>query len=149
MMRKQIKTIRPIPSAHRRFAAAATEFAVTLPLLLLLGLGSIEMGRAVAVYSLLSNAVRVGAEYGATHGYTSYNYASWQNQVSQQVQAAVQGNAPINASGLTVTVSGTSEPYGLNLVNVSASYQYTTITQWPFLPNQFTLTHDVAMRRFR
>jgi Flp pilus assembly protein TadG len=148
-MQKQARPIRKIQGSRPRLAAAATEFAVTLPLLLLLGLGSIELGRAVAVYSMLSNAVRVGAEYGATHGYANYNYASWQNQVSQQVQTAVQGNQPINSSGLAVTVSATTEPNGLNLVTVSASYQYQTITQWPLLPNQFTLTHDVAMRRFR
>ncbi len=146
-MRKQAN--RNCSGARPRLAAAATEFAVTLPLLLLLGLGSIEMGRAVAVFSLLSNAVRVGAEYGATHGYTNYNYASWQNQVSQQVQAAVQGNQPINSSGLTVTVTGTAEPNGMNLVTVTASYPYQTITQWPLLPTEFTLTHTVAMRRFR
>ena len=148
-MRKQAQAIRKIPGARPRLAAAATELAVTLPLLLLLGLGSTELGRAVAVYSMLSNAVRVGAEYGATHGYTSSNYASWQNQVSQQGQAAVQGNQPINSSGLAVTVSGTAEPNGFNLVTVSVSYPYQTITQWPGLPNQFTLTHSVAMRRFR
>jgi Flp pilus assembly protein TadG len=146
-MRKQAN--RNCSGARPRLAAAATEFAVTLPLLLLLGLGSIEMGRAVAVFSLLSNAVRVGAEYGATHGYTNYNYASWQNQVSQQVQAAVQGNQPINSSGLTVTVTGTAEPNGMNLVTVTASYPYQTITQWPLLPTEFTLIHTVAMRRFR
>lgn len=148
-MRRQSRASHETRRPHRRLAAAAIEFAVTLPLLLLLALGSIEIGRAVAVYSLLSNAVRVGAEYGATHGYTNYNYASWQSLVAQQVQTAVQGNQPINSSGLNVTVSGTAEPNGLNLVTVTASYQYTTITQWPYLPNQFTLTHNVAMRRFR
>jgi Flp pilus assembly protein TadG len=148
-MRKQAKAVHKVQGACPRHAAAATEFAVVLPLLLLLALGAVELGRAVAAFSILSNAARVGAEYGATHGYTNYNYASWQNQVAQQVQAAVQGNQPINPSGVAVTVTGTAEPNGMNLVTVSASYPYQTITQWPSLPNQFTLTHSVAMRRFR
>jgi Flp pilus assembly protein TadG len=132
-----------------RRAAAATELALTLPLLLLLAFGCVELGRAVSIYTMVSCAARAGAEYGATHGYTSYTYASWQGQVAQQVQNAVQGNPSFNSSLLSVNVNTTPETGGFNLTTVTANYQFSTITQWPGLPHQFTITHTVGMRRYR
>jgi Flp pilus assembly protein TadG len=136
-------------ASKTRRAAAATELALTLPLLLLVAFGCAELGRAVAIYSMVSCAARVGAEYGATHGYTNYTYASWQNQVVQQAQNAVQGNPSFNSSLMSVSVNTTAEAGGFNLTTVTANYQFSTITQWPGLPHQFTITHTVGMRRYR
>jgi Flp pilus assembly protein TadG len=132
-----------------RRAAAATELALTLPLLLLLAFGCVELGRAVSIYTMVSCAARAGAEYGATHGYSNYTYSSWQSQVTQQVQNAVQGNPSFNSSLLSVSVNTTPEAGGFNLATVTANYQFNTITQWPGLPHQFTITHTVGMRRYR
>jgi Flp pilus assembly protein TadG len=143
-------TIAPSCDQRRgRRAAAALELALTLPLLLLLTFGAIELGRAVSVYSMVSCAARAGAEYGATHGYSAYTYSSWQTQVTQQVQNSVQGNASLDASQLSVAVNTTPETGGFNLTTVTANYQFKTITQWPGLPHQFTITHTVGMRRYR
>jgi len=133
----------------RRRAAAATELALTLPLLLLLAFGCVELGRAVSIYTMVSCAARAGAEYGAIHGYSNYTYSSWQSQVTQQVQNAVQGNSSFNSSLLSVSVNATPETGGFNLATVTANYQFSTITQWPGLPHQFTITHTVGMRRYR
>jgi Flp pilus assembly protein TadG len=132
-----------------RAGAAATELALTLPLLLLLAFGCVELGRAVAIYTMVSCGARAGAEYGATHGYTNYTYSSWQSQVQQQVQNAVQGNPSFNPNQLSVSVNTTPEPGGFNLATVTANYQFSTITQWPGIPHQFTITHSVGMRRYR
>lgn len=132
-----------------RRAAAALELALTLPLLLLLTFGAIELGRAVSIYSMISCAARAGAEYGATHGYSTYTYSSWQTQVTQQVQNSVQGNTSLDATQLSAVVNTTPETGGFNLTTVTANYQFNTITQWPGLPHQFTITHTVGMRRYR
>src|ERR1700722_6034071 len=137
------------PSRQRRRGAAAVELALTLPLLLLLTFGCVELGRAISIYTMVSCAARAGAEYGATHGYTSYTYSSWQGQVAQQVQNAVQGNPSFNPSLRSVNVNTTPETGGFNLTTVTANYQFSTITQWPGLPHQFTITHTVGMRRYR
>jgi len=47
------------------------EFAMVLPVLLLLAIGTIEFGRAYYQYNTLSKAVRQGARYMSTHGYTT------------------------------------------------------------------------------
>ncbi|HUE13798.1 MAG TPA: TadE family protein [Planctomycetaceae bacterium] len=55
------------PQVSPRGGAAAVEFAIAVPILLLLALGCGNLGRAVGAYIAVSNAARVGAEYGATH----------------------------------------------------------------------------------
>jgi Flp pilus assembly protein TadG len=137
------------PSRQRRRGAAAVELALTLPLLLLLAFGCVELGRAISIYTMVSCAARAGAEYGATHGYSTYTYSSWQTQVTQQVQNAVQGNPTFNSNLLSVSVETTAESGGFNLATVTATYQFSTITKWPGLPTQFTISHTVGMRRYR
>ncbi len=137
------------PGREKRRGAAAVELALTLPVLLLLAFGCVELGRAVSIYTMVSCAARAGAEYGATHGYSNYTYSSWQNQVTQQVQNSVQGNSTFDSSLLSVNVQTTPETGGFNLATVTASYQFSTITQWPGLPTKFTISHTVGMRRYR
>src|SRR5436309_938093 len=69
--------MRPIPRSRSRAGAAAVEFAVILPLLMLLLLGTWEVARLVQVHAILSNAAREGARVAAqgqiinlTGGYT-------------------------------------------------------------------------------
>jgi hypothetical protein len=58
--------LRPAPLAARaRPGAAAVEFAVVLPLIVLLLLGTWEVARLVQVHAILSNAVREGARLAA------------------------------------------------------------------------------------
>ncbi|MBN1485128.1 MAG: pilus assembly protein [Chloroflexia bacterium] len=55
-----------VPKEKRR-GQTVVEFALILPILLLIALGLIEFGRAFFVYSVVSNAAREGARYGMVH----------------------------------------------------------------------------------
>jgi Flp pilus assembly protein TadG len=137
------------PKIKRRRGAAATELAMVLPLVLLLAFGCAEIGRALSIYMMVSDAARAGAVYGATHGYTSYTQSSWENQIIQEAQSAEQGNASFNSNNLSVSVNTTSETGGFNLTTVTASYNFETITTFSTLPAQFAIRHTVAVRRFQ
>ena len=132
-----------------RRGVAAVEFAVAVPVLFLLALGCADLGRAFAAYLIVSNAARVGAEYGATHGYTSYTYSSWQSQVIQQAANEMQGSLAFNQSELTTVVSTTPLMTNLYEVTVTTTYPFTMISAWPGLPQQFNVSHSVTMQRFR
>jgi Flp pilus assembly protein TadG len=132
-----------------RRGTAAVEFAVALPVLLLLAIGCCDLTRAIAAYICVSNAARVGAEYGATHGYTSYTESTWQAQVTQQAANEMQGTLGLNSSQLTVAVSSVTDANNLPLVTVTTSYPFSMITAWPGLSQQFNVTHSVTMQRFR
>lgn len=136
-------------SSGPRCGTAAVEFAVAIPVLMLLAIGCCDMGRALADYVAVSNAARVGAEYGATHAYSTYTYSSWQNIVTQRAQQEMQGSSGIDPTQLSVTVSTVPETSSLYLVTVTVTYPFNMITAWPGMPAQFNLTHSVTMQRYR
>lgn len=100
--------------------AAAVEFALVVPLLLVLVLGIAEFGRAYNISTTLSSAARAGARTMALENSTS------------AARSAAQGAAPgisLSASQITVTpgscpTSGTSS----TLVTVSITYPMTFVT---------------------
>jgi Flp pilus assembly protein TadG len=139
-----------LATGFKRRGAAATELAITAPLLILLAFGCVDMGRSIATYIIVSNAARVGAEYGATNGYTPFTYSSWQSQVISAVQQEMQGTGPsFNPANLTVTVTATPTTGNLYRTTVTANYQFAMLTSIPGLNQQFVVTHTVNMDRFR
>ncbi|HEV8004089.1 MAG TPA: TadE/TadG family type IV pilus assembly protein [Planctomycetaceae bacterium] len=147
-----MRTLRPVICGLRpeRLGAAATELAIVLPLLVLLTFGCVDMGRSIAAYIIVSNAARVGAEYGATHGYSPLTYASWQNQVITNATQEMQGTgASFDPTRLTLTVTATPTTGNLYRTTVVASYRFDMLTSVPGLPQEFVLTHSVSMDRFR
>jgi Flp pilus assembly protein TadG len=69
---KIIKTIRKLkkPSKDKRQAQGMVEFALVLPILLLLVFGIIEFGRLLFLFASVSSSSREGARYGAAVGDT-------------------------------------------------------------------------------
>ena len=63
----------------RQRGQSLLEFAIVLPLLLLIVLGVIEFGRAYYQYNTLSKAVRQGARYMSMHAYDAIELAKAQN----------------------------------------------------------------------
>ena len=101
--------------------AAAVEFALVVPLLLLLVLGIAEFGRAYNVSSTLASAARTGARTMALE-----NSAS-------AARTATQGAATglgVSASQITVTPSScpTSSTGSTTLVTVRITYPMTFVT---------------------
>jgi Flp pilus assembly protein TadG len=133
-----------------RSGAAAVEFAIVLPLLVLLVFGCVDLGRSVGAYIIVSNAARVGAEYGATHGYTPFSAASWQSQIIANVTQEMQGTgASFDPNRLTITVTATPTTGNLYRTTVLASYRFDMLTSVPGLPQEFSLSHSVTMDRYR
>jgi Flp pilus assembly protein TadG len=76
------------------------EIALLLPVLLLMGLGVIEMGRYAYISILVANAARAGAAYGAQSGATSVDTPGIQTAADNDFR-----NNGQNVSNLTVTSS--------------------------------------------
>lgn len=102
-------------TAHRDRGAAAVEFALLLPLLLLLVFGIIDFGRALNAQITLTQAAREGARLAAL-GQTG--------QVTTRVQAAAQ---PL--SGVSVaTAACPATPTPTSQTTVTANYTFTFAT---------------------
>lgn len=141
---------RSLPSlSHRRRAASAIELAFVLPLLLLLGMGCVDVGRALSAHIAVSNAARVGADYAATHRVTSFTRSSWDAQIESDARAEMAGVHQFDAGQFTVTTGQVPLADGTTRVTVSSRYILNTIISWPGLPTEYELKHTVVARQYR
>ena len=73
------KAVRPKVGNRPQCGQALTEMALVLPLLLILALGVIEIGRYAYIAILVGNAARAGAAYGAQSKQQSNDSTGMQN----------------------------------------------------------------------
>lgn len=138
------RTHRAVP----RRGAAATEFALTLPLILLLVFGCVDFGRGIGIYIVTGNAARVGAEYGATHQFTDYTKASWETQLRAAVQEEMAHVVDFNLSDMDVDIETFGTDDDVRIV-VSVDYPFRPVTTWPTVAQELHLRRTVSMRQFR
>jgi hypothetical protein len=100
--------------SHRSRGQDLVEYALILPVLLLLLLGIMEFGYAVMSYDSISNAAREGARYGIIRpGDTS----------------GVEAAARRLTTGLNQTTLQVAQSFpGPNLIRVQVTYDHTLIT---------------------
>jgi Flp pilus assembly protein TadG len=120
---------------------AVVEFAALLPVIMILLMGIIEVGRLIEMQQVLSNAVREGARQAATG---QLNNTQVQAVVTQYITVA-----GFSSSGMNVVVtdltSGTdvSQANYLDRLQVTATYPYQNVA-WSTLnyvfPSNFTMT---------
>jgi Flp pilus assembly protein TadG len=117
---------------RRQSGLAMVEFAISVPLLLLLMFGAFEFGHFMIQYSTLNDAVRNAARYAAGSGMegTTGNLktgADWSSLVTQGKNLAVFGNAAgtppavlpsLNTGNITVTADAVDN------ITVAAGYPY-------------------------
>jgi Flp pilus assembly protein TadG len=133
----------------RRRGTAAAEFAIVLPLVLLLALASCDFGRIAHFHQIVANAARTGAETGATHQFTEFTRASWEAGIRQSVVNEM-GNIPdFNESEMGYELSTTVDSDGVAQIAVEVSYPFRTVVAWPALPSEVVLRKYVEFRQFR
>lgn len=108
---------RPARTVQRRrvLGQSTVEFALTLPLLLLLTLGIIDFGRALNVAVIVSNAAREGARAGIARGATDDEITAAARSIAglaRNVNVTISPTQATRKAGdtLTVTVSTSFTP---------------------------------------
>ena len=86
------------------------EFALIVPVFLALIFATLDTGRAVVTYNLLSNVARDGARYAIIHGVDSSETCSPGNIVMSSLDAVALSSAGPFASDITVTLAPSSTP---------------------------------------
>jgi len=166
MRNEPVKKNRPRTSwlrgaLHSESGQSLVELALLTPILLLLVIGTVEMGRYASLSVLVGNAARAGAAYGA------------QNHIKAADAAGIESAAKADASditGLTVTSTfvcgcdnggtiipspetfgacGTACNVGSHLVvssQVTVSGTFTSLFNYPGIPSPLTLTSTATER---
>lgn len=138
----------------RRRGASATELALILPLLMLVVLLCVDVGRFIYTDVALANAVRTGAAYAIMHPEDSE--AARSVAVQNWARLEMTGQVGFEESKLTTVTTLTREtptpqhPTNLYRVRVVGTYDsFVPIVSWPLLPDHLTLHQTVEMRLIR
>lgn len=141
------------------------ELALLAPLLLLLLLGVVEMGRYAYLSIILGNAAESGALYGAQSLADSADTTGIQNAAQndfsdgQSLAGLTVTSSPTCGcdSGGTTTSAGCNQPanptpgtcatgHWVVMVNVTATATFNSLTKYPGIPHSLTVTRTVSMR---
>lgn len=125
------------PSDASNRGQGLVEFALVLPLFLLLLIGTVELGRAWMTRNVLTGASREAVRIAAVQG----------NVVSARSRAdGILASAGI--SGATVSILDDGAPYGTCSVTVSCDFPVTIAGFVPGLgARKFTLATSTSMRK--
>ena len=135
---------------HRcRRGTAATEFAILLPLLIVLCLAGADVSRFAACSMVLSSAARAGAERGAARRLTALNAGAWETDVKATVTAELANLPGYNPQESIVSVSTSPGNYELTVVRVETEHPFRTMVSWPFFPNPLSMHRRSVIREFR
>lgn len=127
------------PCSYRRRGASAVELALLLPILGLLFVFAVDFARLYYHYSIVTNCARNGALYASDptaspeSPYADYTAAALADASNLKPQPTVTAANGIDSSG---------NPY----VQVTVTYPFTTVSNYPGLPNPINLTRTVQMR---
>lgn len=132
---------------------AAVEFAVALPVLVLLAIGATDYGRVYFAAIAVANAASAGAQYGAQKVITANDTAS----INQAARNDGADSAPITVTSrqfcrcdageinCAVGDCGVYGPYKL-YVEVTASKTVDLLFRYPGLPTAIALTRVATFR---
>ena len=146
------------PARDQARGQALTEFALVLPLLLMLVFGVFEFGRFILDYESLNNAVREGVRYAIVHGsdatcpsgppaLNSYNCELDKYGVNYVVGQDTMNAVKQHAFGLDLSQLSVTACWGNNcptqgptnvrgtLVTISATYTWRPLVSFLFLPS--------------
>jgi Flp pilus assembly protein TadG len=132
-----------------RSGASAVELACILPVVIALALGTVDLGRVAHYENVLSNAARVGADYGATHRLYTFNRTQWESRIIGRVQEEAAHLPQFDSLRLVVVVETFTQADGTMRVEVEAAYPFAMIVDWPGLPHDIDLRHRVAEQEYR
>lgn len=133
-------TVRAARRRQRSRGQSLVEFAVMLPLLVLILALAADFGRAFTAYIAISSAAREGAAYGMLSTSNSTNAAG--------IRAAALADAP-SIWGTAPTVSApapTTDSQGYKKVTVTVNYTFSTVIPIPPIPSSVSMSRTVSMR---
>ena len=135
---------------NRRRGTATIEMVFMLPLLLTVGLIGTDFGRFAHTQIAVTNAARVAAGFGSMHRVTPATLPLWQAAVRRAAVDDLTGNGWFDAGEMVMPPpTFVDEANGLRRVEVTVSYPFQTLINWPFIPGYnepFPLHSTTVMR---
>ena len=148
---------------HRQSGQSLLELAFLVPVLLLLALGVIEVGRYAYIGILVGNAARAGAAYGTqslphsvdTAGITTAADNDFQNNgqnvsnltITSTVSCGCDSSGSVAAAACTGAGAGTcASGHWVVILSVTASGTFSSLFNYPGIPSSITVSRTSSMR---
>ncbi len=143
---------------HPQAGLALVEFAITVPLLLFVLVGLVEVGRFAYYGILVGNAARAGVQYGAQNTMNAMDDLGMQNAAKSDAQnvsniSAQSGRICNCTNGTTTNAASCSQPscpltgYHRNIyVWVTASGTFASLFHYPGIPQSLSVSRTATMR---
>lgn len=143
--------LRPLSSIR---GAAAIEFGVIAPLLVLMAISAVDLGMGVYRKMQVQNAAQAGLEYAIAHGFNATSIASAVTSATtfSGISASptptqfcgCASSTGISSISCSSTCSGGATPG--TYVQVSAQGSYTTLLSYPGIDKSFNFTAQSTVR---
>jgi Flp pilus assembly protein TadG len=115
------------------------EFAIVLPVLMVIVLGTIDLGRVFFAYISVTNAARNGAHYASTDPAHTLDVAGIR-------EAALADTGQLTGTSLSnprVAVATGNDSLGYQYAEVTVNYRFETLFSWPGLPGSIDMHRTV------
>lgn len=126
---------------HQR-GQSLVEFALLLPLLLIIALGVFDFGRVYFAYVSVTNAARNGAQYAS--------FSTERAGDLEGIRGAALADTEnlLNTSPTNPDVSAATglDSQGKTYASVTVSYTFETLFPWPGIPDSVDVERTVRMR---
>lgn len=135
-----------LPKRNRRLGAVVVEFALIAPILALFVVGMLELGRAVMVREIVSNAARKGCRSGVLPGRNSTAITNDVNQVLQDNGIATAATLDIRVNGVPANAQTAKQGDQISLT-VSIPFSAASWTGNFFLTSSSISSETLIMMR--
>ena len=133
----------------RRVGTAATEFAIVFPLMLVVTIGCIDLGRVAHSSMALINGVSSAGEFAATYSFTDYTYDAGIATIEERITEELQTLSDFDPSKLTTVASFDDQGSDQPTITIDATYPFELVTSLPGLPGEIVLNHRIQVVRYR
>ena len=121
---------------------ATVELAVTLPLILTIVLGTVDLGRVYYASIATANGARAGAQYACNSPSATYDVTGVRNAVLAEMGGLVDADA----GNPSITVNSGNDGSGFMQVTVAVVYTFHTVVPWPVVSEEIPMTRQVSLR---
>jgi len=146
------------PARAARQGATVVEMAILLPFLMFLFVVAVDYSRVFYYGTILENCARNGAYYASNYPNASYlyndiyGYKNLDEAVYKDASNMVDAAHPERKPKYTVTYSSSLDgefgatPLTEGFVKVTLTWDFKTVTQYPFVPSTVGLSRSTIMR---
>ena len=145
MKKQHSKSAKTNTGTKSRQGAALIEMALVLPILVVIVLICVDLGRFASVYTAVTNAAREGANFGGTHPFTSNTYARWRERVEETASDEMDDVPSFDQDSFSVSEPELIASNKRSRVRVEVTYTFRPAIVWPVLPKQMVITRHAEM----